>query len=104
MEPVDPLPVQVGQGFPVLGRSQCLGLEPSHLRGRGRLRIDGTATHDLTHDQIEGQAVGVIHILISDQPPGHDPDAVGGPCPEPVQINRATSGLLPLMDIVRWAS
>ena len=29
------------------------------------------ATHDLAHDRIEGQAVGVIHILISGQPPEH---------------------------------
>ena len=31
MEPVDPLPVQVGQCRPVLGQSECLGFEPPHL-------------------------------------------------------------------------
>ena len=35
------------------------------------MRIDGTATHDLTHDRIEGLAVSVIHILISGQTPKH---------------------------------
>ena len=67
MEPVDPLAVQVVQGFPVLGQSQRLGLEPSHLRGRGSLRVNGTAAHDMAHDRIEGQPVGVVDVLISGQ-------------------------------------
>jgi len=71
MEPVDPLPVQVGQRRPVLGQGQCLGLEPSHLRGRGCLCIDSPSTHDLAHDRIEGQAVSVVDILVSGQPPEH---------------------------------
>jgi hypothetical protein len=45
MEAVDPLPVQVGKRRPVLWQGQRLGLEPPHLRGRGRLCIDGPATH-----------------------------------------------------------
>ncbi len=71
MEPVDPLPVQVGQRRPVLGQSQRLGLEPSHLRGRGSLRINGTAAHDLAHDRIEGQPIGVVDVLVSGQSPEH---------------------------------
>ncbi len=71
MEPVDLLPVQVGQPFPVLGQGQRLGLEPPHLRRRGRLHVDGPTTNDLTHDRIEGQLVGVVHILISSQSPEH---------------------------------
>jgi hypothetical protein len=71
MEPVDPLAIQVGQRGTVLGLCQCLGLEPSHLRGRGRLRIDSPSTHDLAHHRIEGQAVGVVHILVSGQSPEH---------------------------------
>jgi len=35
------------------------------------LHVDGPTTHDLTHDRIEGQLVGVVHILISSQPPEH---------------------------------
>ena len=69
MEPVDPLPVQVGQRFPVLGQGQRLGLEPPHLGSRGRLRIDRPATHDLAHHGIEGQPVSVVDILVSGQPP-----------------------------------
>jgi hypothetical protein len=69
MEPVDPLPVQVGQRFPVLGQGQRLDLEAPHLRRRGRLCIDSPSTHDLTHDRIEGQTVGVVDILVSGQPP-----------------------------------
>jgi hypothetical protein len=71
MKPVDPLAVQVGQRRPVLGQGQRLGLEPPHLRGRGRLRIDGPATNNLSHDRIKGQAVGVVDILVSGQPPEH---------------------------------
>jgi len=71
MEPVDPLPVQVGQRRPVLGQGQRLGLEPPHLRGRCCLRIDSPAAHDLTHHGIEGQPVGIVDILVSGQPPKH---------------------------------
>jgi hypothetical protein len=71
MKPVDPLPVQVGQRRPVLGQGQRLRLEPPHLRGRGSLRIDSTATDNLTHDRIEGQPIGIVDILVSSQPPEH---------------------------------
>ena len=71
MEAVDPLSVQVGQRLPVRRRGQGLGLEPSHLRGRGRLRIDGTAAHDLAHDRIAGETVGIVDILVSCQSPEH---------------------------------
>ncbi len=68
MEAVDPLPVQVGQGFPVLGQGQRLGLKPPHLRCRGCLRTNSPAAHDLTHDRIEGQPIGVVDIFIPRQP------------------------------------
>ena len=71
MKPVDPLPVQVDQSLPVLGQGQRLGFEPPHLRGRGCLRIDGTATHDLAHDRIKSKTVGIVDILVSCQPPEH---------------------------------
>ena len=35
------------------------------------MRIDGPAAHNLAHDRIEGQAVGVVHILVSGQSPEH---------------------------------
>ncbi len=43
VEPVEPLAVQVGQRGPVLRRGQRPGLEPPHLRGRGRLHVDSAA-------------------------------------------------------------
>ena len=68
MEPVDPLPVQIGQRRPVLRHGQRLGLEPPHLRGRGCLRIDGTATDNLTHDRDRAPAVGVVDVLVARKP------------------------------------
>lgn len=65
VEAINPLAVQVSQRRPVLGHSQRLGLEPSHLRGRCRLHVDGPTTNDLTHDRIEGQLVGVVDIFVS---------------------------------------
>ena len=40
MKAVDPFAVQVGQRFPVLGKSQRLGLKPPRLRGGGRPQPD----------------------------------------------------------------
>ena len=68
MKAVDPLPVQIGQRFPVPGQSQRLGLEPPHLRCRGRLCIDRSAADNLAHDRIAGETVGVVDILVSGQP------------------------------------
>ena len=63
MKPVDPMAVQIGQRRPVLGQGQRSGLEPPHLRRRGRLCIDSLSTHDLTDDRIEGQTVSVVYVL-----------------------------------------
>ena len=51
MEAVDPLAVQIGERVPVLGQG------PRHLGSRGRLRIDGPAADNLTHNRIEGATV-----------------------------------------------
>ncbi len=69
MEPVDPLPVQIGQSFAILRQGQRLGLEPPHLRGRGRLCIDSTHAHNLAHDGIKGEPVSIVDIFVSRQPP-----------------------------------
>ena len=69
MEPVNPLAIQIGQRRPVLSQGKRLGLEPPHLGSRGRLRTDSPATHDLTHDRIEGQPVSIVDIFVSGQPP-----------------------------------
>ena len=71
MELVDPLAVQLGKRFPVLGQGQRLGLEPPHLGSRGRLRLDSPATHNLAHDRINRETVGVVDVLVSGQPPEH---------------------------------
>ena len=71
MKPVDPMAVQIGQRRPVLGQGQRSGLEPPHLRRRGRLCIDSLSTHDLTDDRIEGQTVSVVYVLVPGQSPEH---------------------------------
>ena len=35
------------------------------------MRLDGPAANDLTHHGIEGQAVGIVHILVSGQSSEH---------------------------------
>ena len=69
MKAGDPLAARVGRRRPVLGQGQRPGLEPSHLRCRGCLRIDNTVTDHLTHDGIEGETVSVFDILVPRQPP-----------------------------------
>lgn len=69
MKPVDPLPVQIGQRRRVLGQGKRLGLKPPHLGSRGRLCVNSPATHDLAHDGIEGETVGIVDILVARQPP-----------------------------------
>ena len=69
MNPVDPLPSRISQCNAIVGCRQHLGLEPAHLtRGRS-LGIYGRSPDDLPHHGIERQTIGVIHILISGQPP-----------------------------------
>ncbi len=67
MEAVNPLAIKVGQCLPVLGRGQRLDLKPSHLRGRGRLRLDSPTTHHLAHDRIKGETVSIIDVFVARQ-------------------------------------
>ena len=64
MNPVDPLPRKIGQGFNVRVGGQKLRLETSHLAGRGRLSFDGLAADDPPHDRIEAEPVGIVHVVI----------------------------------------
>jgi len=64
-----PVAVQVCQRRPVLSHGQRPGFEPPHLRARGRLRIDSTPAHNLAHDGIKGQPVGIVYILVASEPP-----------------------------------
>ncbi len=64
MEPVNPMAVQLGA---VLGQCQRLGLEPPYLGRRGR-----PPNHDLAHDRIMSETVGIAHIPVSSQPPNTD--------------------------------
>ena len=67
MKAVNPLAVRIVQSLPVLAHGQRSGLEPPHLRGRDRLRIDGAAAHHLTHDGIEGETISIVDVLVARQ-------------------------------------
>ena len=69
MHRIDPLPGQVGQSRPVMSRSQNAGLKPRHLAGRGSLAINSTAPDNLAHHWIMRQAVCIVDIWISCEPP-----------------------------------
>ena len=64
MNPVDPMPGKIGQGFNVCVGGQKLRLEPPHLAGRGRLSCDGLAADDPPHDRIEAEPPGVVHVVM----------------------------------------
>ena len=64
MNLVDPHPVHVGQGFngPVGG--QKLRLETPHLAGRGCLFRDSLAADDPSHNRVEAEPVGIVHVVV----------------------------------------
>ena len=65
MHPVNPGAGQVRERREVsLGR-QPLGLEASHLAGRGRRPIEPLAADDGAHSRIAGEPFGVVHVFIA---------------------------------------
>ena len=66
---VDPAPGQVGQRGQVRLLGQHLGLEAAHLAGGGCSLRHGPATHDPAHGRIMRQPVGIVHVLVSGEPP-----------------------------------
>ena len=71
MNAVDPAPGQVSQRGQVRLLGQHLGLEATHLAGGGRSLRHGPATHDPAQGRIMRQPVGIVHVLVSGQPPEH---------------------------------
>ena len=67
MNPVDPHPVHVGQGFNVRVGGQKLRLETSHLAGRGSLSFDGLAADNPPHGRVEAEPIGVVHVVVPAQ-------------------------------------
>ena len=64
MNLVNPHPVHVGQCLNVRIGGQNLRLETPHLAGRGSLSCDSMAADDPSHDRIEAEPVGIVHIVV----------------------------------------
>ena len=64
MNLVDPLPGKIGQGFNVRVGGQNLRLEAPHLTGRGCLFRDSMAADDPSHDRVEAEPVGIVHVVV----------------------------------------
>ena len=64
MNLVDPHPVHVGQCPNVRIGGQNLRLETPHLAGRGCLFRDSMAADDLSHDRVEAEPVGIVHVVV----------------------------------------
>jgi hypothetical protein len=71
MDAVDPSTAQVSEGGQILLLRQHLGLEAPHLAGRCSILRPGPATHDPAHGRIMPHPVGIVHVLVSGQPPEH---------------------------------
>ena len=65
MNPVDPMPGKIGQGFNVCVGGQKLRLEPPHLAGGCSLSFHGFAANNPTHGGITSQTLSIIHVFIT---------------------------------------
>jgi hypothetical protein len=68
---VNRLAGQIGERGKVLRPAQPLCLETAHLAGRGGKPGDRSVADHPAHRRVAAQPVGVVHILIAGQPPGH---------------------------------
>ena len=66
---VDPLARQISEGGEVHRTGQPFGLEAPHLAGRGRPTHRCSAADYPTHRRIATQPLGVVHVLVTGQPP-----------------------------------
>jgi len=64
MNLVDPLPGKISKRGEVFLAGPNLGLEAPHLTGRGRLFRDSMAADDPSHDWIEAEPVGIVHVVV----------------------------------------
>ena len=71
MNALDPAPRQISQRRQIGLLGQPLGLEAAHLAGRGRSLRHGPPTHNPAQGGIMRQPVGIVHVLVSGQPPEH---------------------------------
>jgi hypothetical protein len=65
---VDPPARQIGESGEVLRPGQPLGLEASHLAGRGGRPSDRPVADHPAHRRVAAQPVGVVHILVAGEP------------------------------------
>jgi hypothetical protein len=71
VHPVNPSPAEIGERDKVLIIREPLGLEASHLAGRGCLLRCSTTANDPAHRRIAPEPVGVVHVLVSGDTPKH---------------------------------
>ena len=68
MNLVDPHPVHVGQGFNVRVGGQkastFASVKTSHLAGGSGLFRNGMAADDPSHDRVEAEPVGIVHVVV----------------------------------------
>ena len=72
INPVDPRPVHVGQDFNVRVGGQKLRLKAPHLAGRGCLFRDSLAADDPSHDRVEAEPVGIVHVVVTAKAPENE--------------------------------
>ena len=64
MHTLDTLPGKIGKRGEIFLGGQNLRLEAPHLTARGRLFRDGMAADDPSHDRVEAEPVGIVHVVI----------------------------------------
>ena len=69
MHPVYPLPGKIGKRGEIFLGGQNLRLEAPHLTARGRLFRDGMAADDPSHDRVEAEPVGIVHVVVPAKAP-----------------------------------
>ena len=72
MNPVDPRPVHVGQGFNVRVGGQKLRLKAPHLAGGCGLPFDGLLANVPPHDRVEAEPVGIVHVVVTTKAPENE--------------------------------
>jgi hypothetical protein len=68
---VDPPAGQIGEHGEVLLPAQPLRLEAAHLAGRSGKPGNRPVAHHPAHRRIATQPLGVVHVLVTGQPPEH---------------------------------
>ena len=69
MHPVYPLPGKIGKRGEIFLSGQNFRLEAPHLTARGRLFRDSMAADDPSHDRVEAEPVGIVHVVVPAKAP-----------------------------------